>query len=506
MNDEKTAVEERIRGLAGEARAETLTLPVELIRSRARPHATRRRWVVATAAAVLVVGALGAFAGLQLTEDTTDRVDAGPAQGVEAPEHYVPSQWPDFLDGPVKRIEFIHDWAATSWLLSESGEPKVIATRANWPLLGSGEPPGGTYTLHGTRVLWEELEGLNSLRLEVLPGRTVDLRSRTVGRSAMEELAGAFDSDGLPQPARLPAGWSVTPDDVGVAEFFDAGWSSEWEGVQRSEESTGSQQQRMLTVASRAQTDAADVVEQVAALSGPQARRVPVGANSAIVVELPAPNPGQEMFMIVWAPAADRLATVRSIGISLEDALPVAESVRPVDDDTWSRIPVGGGKGETRVVDGFKVPVNEEVIESGQQGEFRWMVTLGQFDRPESLDWPGPESEAPPDDQTTISLYATRDNGPEARTDIGPLDMEHAGYGTTATRHSDMIVFGSLVPAGITDANMTVNGEAHEPVMVPIDSQYSVAFVLIPAEQMPDLSRIATEFTGTLPDGTPYRL
>lgn len=85
MNDEGSAVEGRIRVLTGEARAETVTPSVELIQSRGRQRATRRRWIVATAAAVLVVGALGAFAGLQLTADTTDRVDAGPAQGVETP-------------------------------------------------------------------------------------------------------------------------------------------------------------------------------------------------------------------------------------------------------------------------------------------------------------------------------------------------------------------------------------------------------------------------------------
>jgi hypothetical protein len=477
-------------------RAAVPTIDEVIARKARRHHSRRRTSLLAVAAAIVAVAIVGGVLVAESRHHT--RVTTSDQQHGAGP-HLAPTVWPAELNGSTTAFT-AHPWDPKPlpvWVLAHDGKATAMASIEGHPMQPPpvpNEPPlVEKPIIHGSTGWdlggWAWTDG-DDERVEVAihPGWTLGLSSGVTDRATLKRLAAAFDpaSDRF-STQHLPAGWSIEPDPLGLDPVIFGASRAEtgWDVAERL--NMGGSDQLSLSVSSHRADDAAAIVASIRELNGQAgwSTLIDVGRGGMLHAE------ADGVWSAVWAPSHDVIAVAWATSVGRDDLLTSLRSVRPVSAEAWTRMQPGA----PRIVDGFSLGSDEQVIGTGTIDRWRWMVATEPAQVPRIAGFP--ESAYP---KLVTKIHVRSADG--SQHDVGGGTMS---AGAQAFGRDDQVVllqFGSA--PGLHDAHITYDGRSVPTVAIPIpELGVTMVFGLLPARETPTLDQAKATVTGRLTDGSP---
>lgn len=337
MTGDVQQVVERLDELAASSRRGVEVPDIEMLLPR------RRRWPrwVAVAAAAAVIAVLASV--------VVSRDDRSDVRTVDSPEtlvgtgpYLLPTVWPEELTGEVVTTEASGEPTtslADTWLLALDGRASAIAVVMNLPP-GSGSPLDGAgerLVIDGRDASVASSGAGVTVSVALDDGRALSVTSQVVERATLEALTASMadaigDATAPLDPGRLLSGWSVADDEAGVSESFVSG------GVPPASWNVARRDGAPINVPSRmfvAGVQAADVVASLATVAAvyPDAESVDIAGGASPGLMRTIPDLG--VVTLIWAYDEHTLASVSGMGLSREQVLDAARSVRAVPREAW---------------------------------------------------------------------------------------------------------------------------------------------------------------------------
>ena len=490
--------------------ADGVTVPdVSRVRAEAAPTGHRRRNLLLVAVAVaLVVAGVAAL----LRSPSIRRVDVEPATSVPDRDSvaFVADWLPDGLVVPPGQASGPSSddtsWTREGRVLGRDGRAEVAVTAVANPLGRSmatyGEQPTTETMVDARRALLSTIDGVVGLDIALRPGLTLSLASRSVGRDALESLSRAFSpSTGAFDRSRLPSGWTEVDDPGRLASVsrrssavvrLDGSWSA---GVP-SVNGTGTNvvtnvtesDQRSVSVSWAPSDDPAGVIGRSFELWGGE--RVEVGGRSAVIQRVSAPRT-VDIVLVAVAIDDHHVAWVQGYGVSKDELLRVAASLRTATPTEWARLrspdPV------TTTVDGIELAGRTpRVVASGAVGGDRWV--LATTDPPDG---------AATDDPVRQYQFVVRHPDGTQSTYGVPFSTV---LDPTEFRDGHVVAILAVAPADVTDIGLEQDGGAFDVTSAPVaDTDDQIVVALLPSVDVDEATwTSAIRVTGTNADGSPY--
>lgn len=452
----------------------------------------RRRWLAgvaaaATAAAVVGVAVWSPWETHSNQVDTVDTVTTTAPSGDAFPM-LMPDRWPVGSSGDVTTRDPLDPGAQREWeiaqhLLVRDGVAAAHAAVSDFAV-GDGTPDTGytatAATVGGREAQWITGPDMTSLSVALEPGRSLSVGSATASAEDLEALALAYDAERLDFDApRLPSGWAVTADPAGVIDFQDGIPPASWAVAQRPSATSGIP----TFVAATRVPDARSTLELFVGLAGERAEMVEVGGRPAATITGVGPHPGRAL--VVWVHDDATIAAASAGGPDAADAVDMAASVGPVEPGTWTSY-IEEPESPARVIDGFELSGDEQIVDSGERFGHRWMVTTG----------------AGPTGGSMTMLYLIDPDGQQHASGWGGTgNMVGTGGGIAGAYR----YFHAEIPSEVTDPAIVLHGQRRDVVEVDKGGDTRMIFTIVEARSTPRVEPGDAYVTGTLADGGNYR-